>query len=72
MVKFRKQSMIEEKEKAKSQAKILVDLIFAKNLSHALKVACRLGDPFSLSEFYQSLTQDVFEELVKRRKLEKL
>ncbi len=64
--------MVEEKEKAKSQAKILIDLVFAKGLSHALKVASRLGDPFALSEFYQSLTQDIFEELVKRKKIEKL
>lgn len=62
----------EEKEKSKRQLKILIDLIFAKGLTHGLKVAMRLGDPFTLSEFFQSLTHDTFDELVRRKKIEKL
>ncbi|PIQ92034.1 MAG: hypothetical protein COV69_03955 [Parcubacteria group bacterium CG11_big_fil_rev_8_21_14_0_20_39_14] len=65
--------MLEEKdEKTQRQIKILIDLIFAKGLSHTLKVAEHLDNPFILGEFYRNLTGDIYNELVKRKKLKSL
>ncbi len=56
----------------KRQAQYLVNLCFKKGIHYALHVAQKLNDPFILDELHDRLINELYTELVKRKKLKLL
>lgn len=55
-----------------SQVKILCDLAFQKNLNFAIEVARKLDNAYVLDEFHDTLVDKLYQELIKKGKLEKI
>lgn len=53
-----------------NQVKTLCDLAFEKNLNFAIEVARSLDNAYVLDEFHDTLVDKLYQELIKRRKLE--
>lgn len=51
------------------QVKMLVYLAFKKGVNHAASIALQLKDPYLLDEFHDTLVDQLYDLLVKRRKL---
>lgn len=64
-----KRVMAMEKPK---QIKTLISLAFEKGLWHSVVVALRLGDPYILDEFHDTLVDELYELLVKKGRLKRL
>ena len=52
-----------------NQIKTLIKLTFEKNLAYAVKVARNFDNPYILDEFHDTLIDEYYKELVKKRKL---
>ncbi len=56
-------------EKKERQIKLLTDLAFEKGVIHATEVAEKLDDPYILDEFHDTLVDELYDYLVKQKKL---
>ncbi len=50
----------------------LVDLAFAKGLLEAIREARKANDPYLLDSFHDALVDKLYDELVRRHKLDEL
>lgn len=55
-----------------NQVKVLCDLAFQKNLNLAIEVARSLDNAYVLDEFHDTLVDKLYQELIKRGKLEEI
>ena len=61
-----------KEEPKERQVKLLIDLAFEKDLSHAVEVARRLDNPYLLDEFHDVIVDELYNKLVEEGKLKKL
>ena len=53
------------------QVKVLVYLSFKKGVHHALHIAKKLKDPYLLDEFHDTLVDELYDLLIKKKKIKK-
>lgn len=53
------------------QVKVLVYLAFKKGVHHAFHIAKRLKDPYLLDEFHDTMVDELYDLLVKKKKIKK-
>ena len=53
------------------QVKALVVLSFKKGIRHAIAVAEKLNNPYLLDELHDTLVDELYNELIKNKKLKK-
>lgn len=51
------------------QVKVLVYLAFKKGVHHAFNVAKKLDDPYLLDEFHDTMVDELYDLLVKKKKI---
>ncbi len=54
------------------QVKVLTDLAFEKGIIYAIKVARGLNNAYILDEFHDKLVDQLYEQLVKKRRLKEI
>lgn len=69
-----KEKELSEQEIAKEQANLqeLVDVAFNHGIASAIKTAQKMNNPYILDAFHDLLVDKLYDELVKRHRLEEL
>ncbi|MBU1178491.1 hypothetical protein KJ903_04745 [Patescibacteria group bacterium] len=53
------------------QVKVLVYLAFKKGVHHAFNIAKKLKDPYLLDEFHDTMVDELYDLLIKKRKIKR-
>lgn len=64
-------TQVSQSADAIKQVKVLCDLAFQKGVDVALKAAQELNNPYVLDEFHDVLVDELYERLIKEKKIER-
>ena len=56
----------------KDKIQSVVDLVFSKNLEEGIKEAAKSGNPAFIDAFHDILTDELYDQLIEKRKLDKV
>ena len=57
-------------QELKDKIRAIVDLVFAKNLEEGIKEASRSGNAALIDAFHDMLTDELYDQLIEKRKLD--